>query len=80
MTGEWCSYGPTIGGKMETDEVKGVLAELAKLGDYDVSRAYPIGVARKAIADSGGAYTWLDAGETWARLMRARPGSNYPPL
>tara|TARA_B100000745_G_scaffold192726_1_gene126781 strand:+ start:38415 stop:38612 length:198 start_codon:yes stop_codon:yes gene_type:complete len=36
--------------------------------------------AVKLIAESNGRLTWLDAGDSWARVCLARKGSEYPPL
>ena len=39
-----------------------------------------IDTARRAITESAGRLTWIDAGETWARVCRATPGVTYPTL
>jgi len=41
---------------------------------------FPIGVAREAIARSGGRVDWTYAGETWARIVPSDSGTPGSPL
>lgn len=55
-------------------------AALATLSRPNDTLTVSLDNAVDLLAASGGRLTWLDAGETWARIVLARPGVTYPPL
>ena len=61
-------------------KIADILAEIADGSMVDAVSVDDIALAREVIAAGKGAVTWSTAGESWARLCKAQPGSVYPAL
>ena len=57
-----------------------ILSEIAESSMVDAVSVHDLTLAREVIAAGKGSVTWSTAGESWARLCKAKPGSVYPPL
>lgn len=63
-----------------TQTLPSVSEILSEVKTHGVTLGLPIALAREVIAASEGTVTWCDAGDTWARLVPATPGVDYPAL